>query len=96
MDHLEYETNHQTSEMTVVAAQFAGQMALRLTHDHLLRLDVSRYGEVLTVAVHRVYRRIRQLTQVSHRPLCALVWSRFRFLTSSYKEQNILVLRSLF
>lgn len=81
--------------MTAVAAQFAGQMALRLTHDHLLRLDVIRYSKVLDPVVNRVYRRIRQLTQVSHRPLCALVWSRFRFLTSSYKEQNILVLRSL-
>lgn len=95
MDHLDYQTNYHTSEMTAVAAQFAGQMALRLTHDHLLRLDVSRYGDILARAVRRVYIRIRQLTQVSHRPLCALVWSCFGFLTSSYKEQNILVLRSL-
>ncbi|XP_076617818.1 transferrin receptor 1b [Chaetodon auriga] len=62
-DHLNYETNYHTSEMTVVAAQLAGQMALRLIHDHLLSLDVSRYSSVLTKAVSRVYRRVSQLSQ---------------------------------
>uniref|UniRef100_A0A8P4G223 Transferrin receptor 1b n=1 Tax=Dicentrarchus labrax TaxID=13489 RepID=A0A8P4G223_DICLA len=42
-DHLNYQTNHRTSEVTAVAAQFAGQMALRLIHDHVLNLDVGRY-----------------------------------------------------
>ncbi|XP_075936537.1 transferrin receptor 1b [Anarhichas minor] len=63
MDHLDYQTNHHTSDMAAVAAQFAGQMALRLVHDHLLRLDVSRYSGVVTKAVVRVYRRINQLLQ---------------------------------
>lgn len=63
MDHLDYQTNHHTSEMTVAAAQFAGQMALRLVHDHLLSLDVSRYSNVLTMAVVRVFRRISQLSK---------------------------------
>ncbi|XP_041817585.1 transferrin receptor 1b [Chelmon rostratus] len=62
-DHLNYETNHHTSEVTAVAAQFAGQMALRLIHDHLLSLDVSRYSSVLTKAVVQVYKRINQLSQ---------------------------------
>uniref|UniRef100_A0A671X6Y4 Transferrin receptor 1b n=1 Tax=Sparus aurata TaxID=8175 RepID=A0A671X6Y4_SPAAU len=53
MDHLNYQTNHHTSEMTAVAAQFAGQMALRLIHDRLLNLDVSRYSSVVTSAVGR-------------------------------------------
>lgn len=64
MDHLNYQTNHHTSEMTAVAAQFAGQMALRLAHDHLLSLDVSRYGSIITQAVSQVRRRIFQLSQV--------------------------------
>ncbi|XP_070842116.1 transferrin receptor 1b [Chaetodon trifascialis] len=62
-DHLDYETNHHTSEMTVVAAQFAGQMALRLIHDHLLSLNVSPYSSVLSKAVSRVYKRVSQLSQ---------------------------------
>ncbi|XP_018534822.1 transferrin receptor 1b [Lates calcarifer] len=61
MDHLNYQTNQRTAEMTAVAAQFAGQMALRLVHDHVLNLDVSRYSSVLYKAVVRVYRRINQL-----------------------------------
>lgn len=64
MDHLAYQTNHRTGEMAALAAQFAGQMALRLVHDHLLRLDVGRYSNVLTKAVMRAYRRVQQLTKV--------------------------------
>uniref|UniRef100_A0A8C2Z6H9 Transferrin receptor 1b n=1 Tax=Cyclopterus lumpus TaxID=8103 RepID=A0A8C2Z6H9_CYCLU len=64
MDHLAYQTNHRTDEMAVAAAQFAGRVALRLVHDHLLRLDVSRYGDVVTGAVIRVYRRVQQLIKV--------------------------------
>nr|XP_040022878.1 transferrin receptor 1b isoform X1 [Gasterosteus aculeatus aculeatus] len=60
-DHLDYQTNHRTSEMAATAAQFAGQMALRLVHDRLLRLDVSRYNGVLTKAVAQIYKRINQL-----------------------------------
>jgi len=64
VDHLAYQTNHRTGEMAALAAQFAGQMALRLVHDHLLRLDVGRYSNVLTKAVMRAYRRVQQLTKV--------------------------------
>nr|XP_019958784.1 PREDICTED: transferrin receptor protein 1-like [Paralichthys olivaceus] len=63
MDHLNYQTNHHTSEMTAVAAQFAGLMALRLVHDHLLNLDVSQYASVLDNASMPVYKRINQLVQ---------------------------------
>ncbi|XP_068566351.1 transferrin receptor 1b [Cebidichthys violaceus] len=62
-DHLDYQTNHHTGDTAAVAAQFAGHMALRLVHDHLLRLDVSRYDGVLTAAVSRVYGRINRLSQ---------------------------------
>ncbi|XP_068438186.1 transferrin receptor 1b [Clinocottus analis] len=61
VDHLNYQTAHRTSEMAAAAARFAGRMALRLVHDHLLRLDVSRYGGVVTEAVRRVYGRVNRL-----------------------------------
>ncbi|TNN45031.1 Transferrin receptor protein 1 [Liparis tanakae] len=64
VDHLAYQTNHRTGEMAALAAQFAGQMALRLVHDHLIRLDVGRYSNVVTKAVSRAYRRVQQLTKV--------------------------------
>ncbi|XP_061821109.1 transferrin receptor 1b isoform X2 [Nerophis lumbriciformis] len=63
MDHLKYNTAQRTSETTVLAAQFAGHMALRLVHDRLLRLDVSGYRKVLPKALMRVYRHVYQLVQ---------------------------------
>ncbi|XP_042366138.1 transferrin receptor 1b [Plectropomus leopardus] len=63
-DHLDYKTNQRTSEMTAVAAQFAGQMALRLVHDHLLSLDVSRYSGIITKSVYQVYNHVKQLSQL--------------------------------
>uniref|UniRef100_A0A8D3E502 Transferrin receptor 1b n=1 Tax=Scophthalmus maximus TaxID=52904 RepID=A0A8D3E502_SCOMX len=64
VDHLNYQTNHRTGEMTATAAQFAGLMALQLAHDHLLALDVSRYSRVLKTALKRVSGRISLLLQV--------------------------------
>lgn len=63
-DHLDYETRQKTSEVTVAAAQVAGQMALRLVHDHILNLDTRRYSSVLSKAVFQVYIHILQLSQV--------------------------------
>ncbi|RVE58564.1 hypothetical protein OJAV_G00195670 [Oryzias javanicus] len=62
-DHLNYQTNQRTSEIAAMAARFAGQMTLRLVHDHLLSLDASRYVGVLTRDVHRVYKRVQTLSQ---------------------------------
>uniref|UniRef100_A0A1A8GA85 Transferrin receptor (p90, CD71) n=1 Tax=Nothobranchius korthausae TaxID=1143690 RepID=A0A1A8GA85_9TELE len=62
MDHLNYQTNQHTSEITATAAKFAGQMALRLVHNHLLYLDVSRY-DGLSTAVSQIYKRVIQLSQ---------------------------------
>uniref|UniRef100_A0A3Q4GG68 Transferrin receptor 1b n=1 Tax=Neolamprologus brichardi TaxID=32507 RepID=A0A3Q4GG68_NEOBR len=66
VDQLNYETNNQTNEITAIAAQFAGQMALHLVHDHLLSLDVNRYSKTLTKAVGGVYKHIRLLSQVEY------------------------------
>lgn len=63
LDHLNYQTNHRTSDMMTVAAEFAGQMALRLVHDHLIKLDVTAYSGPISKGVLRVYRRIIERTQ---------------------------------
>uniref|UniRef100_A0A8C9SYU0 Transferrin receptor protein 1 n=1 Tax=Scleropages formosus TaxID=113540 RepID=A0A8C9SYU0_SCLFO len=41
---LEYIMSTRTTQFAMAAAQVAGHMALRLVHDHLLRLDVSKYN----------------------------------------------------
>ncbi|KAM3860369.1 transferrin receptor 1b [Diretmus argenteus] len=63
LDHLNSQTNQRTGEMAVLAAQFAGQMALRLVHDRLLQLDVSRYSSTITKAVVQIFKRTSQLTR---------------------------------
>lgn len=63
-DHLNYETGQRAGEVTVAAAQFAGQMALHLVHDHLLSLDMNRYTSTLTKAVVKVYKHVQLLSQV--------------------------------
>lgn len=63
-DHLNYLTVQKTSEAAVAAAQLAGQMALRLVHDHVVKLDTSRYSSVLNNAVRLLYNRINLLTKV--------------------------------
>lgn len=64
MDHLNYQTNQRTSEIALTAAKFAGQMALRLVHDHLLKLDVTQYKSLLTKAVSRASKNIANLSLV--------------------------------
>ncbi|XP_014871916.1 transferrin receptor protein 1-like isoform X2 [Poecilia latipinna] len=84
MDHLNYRTSQRTSNVTATAARFAGLMVLRLVHDHLLGLDVSRYYGSITKAVVQVYKRVNQLTQSGQLKDVSPNWlSRAR---SSYKR----------
>lgn len=88
-DHLNYETSQKTSEVAVVAAQVAGQMALRLVHDHLLKLDTSRYGSVVTKAVAQVTTHLLQLSKV-----CTYVSVSRRVLADMYMSFVLRVLQS--
>lgn len=62
-DHLDYECGQQTAALTATAAQFAGQIALRLVHDHLLLLDVTRYKTLIARNIYRVNNRINELSK---------------------------------
>ncbi|XP_062841310.1 transferrin receptor 1b [Trichomycterus rosablanca] len=46
-EKLNLATEQRLSEFCVSAAQVAGQMALRLVHDHILNLDVSAYTKII-------------------------------------------------
>ncbi|XP_052398483.1 transferrin receptor protein 1 [Carassius gibelio] len=56
--HLDSITNKKVVELSVLAAQVAGQMALRLVHDHILKLDVSKYSDVITDHVSAIIQRV--------------------------------------
>ncbi|KAG9340101.1 hypothetical protein JZ751_022025 [Albula glossodonta] len=60
-DHLDYATAQRTSSFAASAAQFAGQMALRLIHDHLLHLDTKKYGDNIRIFVSRLNRQVSRL-----------------------------------
>ena len=57
-------TSSQTPRMTVAAAQFAGQMALRLVHDHLLKLNVQKYENLIRARVLDINRKVKAVQRV--------------------------------
>uniref|UniRef100_A0A3Q3WYC2 Transferrin receptor protein 1 n=1 Tax=Mola mola TaxID=94237 RepID=A0A3Q3WYC2_MOLML len=56
-------TSNQVPQLTETAARFAGHMALRLVHDHLLRMDVSKYDNIIRSNVMIVNKRKQILQQ---------------------------------
>ncbi len=59
--HLDRITKDKVVELSVVAAQVAGQMALRLVHDHILKLDVTKYSDVIAGHVSAIIKRVDAL-----------------------------------
>uniref|UniRef100_A0A672Q5T9 Transferrin receptor protein 1-like n=2 Tax=Sinocyclocheilus grahami TaxID=75366 RepID=A0A672Q5T9_SINGR len=59
--HLDSITNQKVVELSVLAAQVAGQMALRLVHDQILRLDVTKYSDDITNRVSAIIQRVDAL-----------------------------------
>ncbi|XP_065114458.1 transferrin receptor 1b [Paramisgurnus dabryanus] len=53
-DHLKTTTGQKLGEVSMAAAQVAGQIALRLVHDHILKLDVTKYGEEIGKRVNAI------------------------------------------
>uniref|UniRef100_A0A667ZI87 Transferrin receptor protein 1 n=1 Tax=Myripristis murdjan TaxID=586833 RepID=A0A667ZI87_9TELE len=60
-DKLNSATSSQTPQFAMAAAQFAGHIALRLVHDHLLRLDLQKYNSIIRSQVAEINRRVKTL-----------------------------------
>uniref|UniRef100_A0A674DW14 Transferrin receptor protein 1 n=1 Tax=Salmo trutta TaxID=8032 RepID=A0A674DW14_SALTR len=54
-------TSNQVAKLAVSTGQIAGQMALRLVHDHLLRLDVEKYNYQIQSHVANIKRKPEML-----------------------------------
>ncbi|KAL0966858.1 hypothetical protein UPYG_G00301050 [Umbra pygmaea] len=54
-------TSKQVAGLAVSAGQFAGQMALRLVHDHLLRLNADKYNTLIRKHVSKINRQVVSL-----------------------------------
>ncbi|KAM9844896.1 transferrin receptor protein 1-like isoform 2-T2 [Aulostomus maculatus] len=56
-------TLDQTPQLAVAAARFAGHMALRLVHDHLLQLDLTKYNKLIRSHVARINTEVNAVRQ---------------------------------
>ncbi|KAG9343529.1 hypothetical protein JZ751_013695 [Albula glossodonta] len=61
-------TGQRTAKVAVAAAQVAGQMAMKLVHDHLLQLDVARYSSRIRKDVVQMNRLLYSLKQAKLLP----------------------------
>ncbi|XP_056148648.1 transferrin receptor protein 1-like [Lampris incognitus] len=57
-------TSQMTSRLAVTAAQFAGHIALRLVHDHLLRLSLQKYDSVIRGHVSEISRKVKTVQRM--------------------------------
>lgn len=62
-EYLGFTTAHHLGSIATGAGLVAGQLALRLVHDHVLCLDVQRYRKVLTQSVVNIIQRLKQVTR---------------------------------
>lgn len=58
-------TSNQVPQLTQMAAQFAGHIALRLVHDHLLRMDLAKYDKIIRARVARINQNVKYVQRVS-------------------------------
>lgn len=66
-DKLNKATSNQVPQLAKIVTQFAGQIALRLVHDHLLRLDLTQYDKVIRSHVRQINSRVKDIKAVSFR-----------------------------
>lgn len=60
-ENLNSTTEGNLLSVSVSAAQVAGQMALRLIHDHILNLDVNEYTRVFRKNVFRITKELKHV-----------------------------------
>uniref|UniRef100_A0A4W6C2U3 Transferrin receptor protein 1 n=1 Tax=Lates calcarifer TaxID=8187 RepID=A0A4W6C2U3_LATCA len=56
---LKQATGQQIPQLAETAAKFAGHIALRLVHDHLLRMDVTKYDKIIRTRVAQINGKLR-------------------------------------
>lgn len=52
-------------QLAETAARFAGQVVLKLVHDHLLRLDLVKYSKIIRNHVVQINMNINNIRRVS-------------------------------
>ncbi|XP_026229674.1 transferrin receptor 1a [Anabas testudineus] len=63
-DKLNLITGAKVPHLTQVAAQFAGHIALRLVHDHLLRMDLAKYDKFIRAKVVQINVKVKNVQRM--------------------------------
>lgn len=58
-------TSNQVPQLAEIVTRFAGHMVLRLVHDHLLRMDLTKYDKIIRTHVAQINRKVKDLKRVS-------------------------------
>nr|AHE13882.1 transferrin receptor 1 [Monopterus albus] len=57
-------TSNQAPQLAVTAARFAGNIVLRLVHDHLLRMDTAKYSKIIRAQVAQINVKVRNVQRM--------------------------------
>lgn len=68
-DNLNMATSNQVPQLAEIVTRFAGHMALRLVHDHLLRMSLVKYNAIINNAVGQINVKVNEIKRVSRRVL---------------------------
>ncbi|XP_068196117.1 transferrin receptor protein 1-like isoform X2 [Antennarius striatus] len=60
-------TSNQVPQLAQAAARFAGHVVLRLVHDRLLRIDVTKYHWIITSQVAKVNAKVNEIRRLCRR-----------------------------
>ncbi|XP_040910444.1 transferrin receptor protein 1-like isoform X2 [Toxotes jaculatrix] len=63
-ENLKLATKNQFPQMAVSAARFAGHIALRLVHDHLLRMDLEKYNNIIRNQVSQINMKVNHIRKM--------------------------------
>ncbi|XP_068427212.1 transferrin receptor 1a [Clinocottus analis] len=57
-------TGNQVAQLAEIATRFAGHIALRLVHDHLLRMDLTKYNNVIRAQVGEINSKVNTVKKM--------------------------------
>uniref|UniRef100_A0A8C6LGJ5 Transferrin receptor protein 1 n=1 Tax=Nothobranchius furzeri TaxID=105023 RepID=A0A8C6LGJ5_NOTFU len=83
-------TSSQVPQLAAAAGRFAGSIALRLVHDHLLQMNLRKYDKVIRFNVAKINAKIKAVQKVSRALSTAASFSRAsRILETNIQNSNL-------
>lgn len=64
-DRLKSLTSGDVTRLAEIASQFAGHIALRLVHHHVLGMNLTRYNDMIRTHVYWINKRLKDVRRVS-------------------------------